>query len=665
MADLAAITQVPQYSVMKSVVGCQLLVVRKLMLFCFFLFTLSTHLLAQNYSSVKNASKKTLAAWKDAADLIAREDYPEATDALLNLTQSEPKFIDGWLMLGELYNEQKEFDKGRSALLEVMKLDPAYASKSWFFLAQSYWNLDSFYACANACDRFLQFQTISKERQQQALQMKRNSLFASESIKHPVPFDPKNLGGGINSEQPEYLPSVTGDEQTIVFTRRLGKGPAANEDFFISRKMNGAWTPAVPLSGNVNTLYNEGAQSLTPDGNELYYAACDKPGGYGSCDIYFTQRKGKDWSDVKDVGPPVCTNAWETQPCIGADGNTLYFVSNRPGGKGGSDIWVSYKGKNGKWQLPINLGDSINTQYDEKSPFIHPDGVTLYFSSKGHPGFGGDDIFISRRKSDGTWSTPKNIGYPINSRNDENSLVVSLNGQHAYFASDRLSDNRNYDLYYFDLYKEAQPLSTTFLKGIVTNADDATAVAANIQLIDLETGMVVGESDADPVDGSYLVSIPNGKDYALNAAATGFLFYSQNFSLKDHPAEKPFLINVEMKPIAVNVPVVLHNIFFETDSYVLKDESKVELNKLLEFLNQNPSLKILISGHTDNQGSDEHNQKLSDDRAKSVKDYLVSNGIAATRLSSKGFGETKPIATNDTPEGRAQNRRTEFTVIAN
>jgi len=636
-----------------------------LILFSFFTFYFLQKASAQNYTTVKDASKKSLASWKQANDLFMHDDYEEATPVLQKLTLDDPKFIDGWLLLGELYSAQNLYDKERVALLQAMKLNPDYSSRSWILLAESYWNLDSFIACSNACDKFLSFQTISKPGQHEAQRMKINSGFCLEAIKHPVPFDPKNLGPKVNSDDPEYLPSVTGDEQTIVFTRRVGKGLTENEDFYFSKKVNGEWTQAAPLGGNINTTYSEGAQSLTPDGNQLYYAACDKPGGYGSCDIYFTQRKGNTWSDVRDVGPPVCTNFWETQPCISADGNSLYFVSNRPGGFGGSDIWVSHKDKTGKWQQPVNLGDSINTPEDEKSPFIHPDGVTLYFSSKGHPGFGGDDIFISRKKPDGTWGSPKNIGYPINTKADENSLIVSLNGQHAYFASDRLNGNKDFDLYYFDLYKEAQPLSTTFLKGIVTDAETSSPVSAVVDLIDLETGNVVGESLADPVDGSYLVSIPNGKDYALNAFAKGYLFYSENFSLKNHPAEKPFLLNVQMQPIATGASVILHNIFFETDSYMLKDESKVELNKLIDLLNQNPSLKIQISGHTDNQGTDQHNQTLSENRAKSVYDYLVTNGIAASRLSYKGFGETKPIATNDTEEGRAQNRRTEFTVVSN
>jgi outer membrane protein OmpA-like peptidoglycan-associated protein len=255
-----------------------------------------------------------------------------------------------------------------------------------------------------------------------------------------------------------------------------------------------------------------------------------------------------------------------------------------------------------------------------------------------------------------------NLGYPINTKNDENSFIVSLSGDHAYFTSDRLSNNRNFDLYYFDLYSAARPSSTTFLKGTIMDADASTPVAASVQLIDLKTGSIVAESFADPVDGTYLVSIPNGKDYALNVSAKGYLFYSENFSLKDHPIEEPVSINVELKPIRLGSTVILKNIFFETDSYVLKDESKVELDKLIDLLTQNPSLKIQISGHTDNVGSDEHNQTLSENRAKAVYGYLIANGIAAPRLSYKGFGETKPLAANDTDTGRARNRRTEFEV---
>lgn len=618
----------------------------------------------QNYTSVKTASKKTLAAWKEANDLIARGNYSDASNVLAQLTVDEPAFIDGWLLLGELYNEEKKFDEGRRALLRVVSLDRGYASKTWLFLSESYWQLDSFEACASACTQFLSLPAISKERKQQAAQRLRNAEFSNEGIRHPVPFSPINLGSEINSAQPEYLPAITGDEQKIVFTRRLGKGQSANEDFYFSVKENEAWLPARPLSGNINTPFNEGAQTLTQDGNQLYYAACDRPGGFGSCDLYFSQRKGDDWTPARNVGSPVCTNAWESQPCIAADGNTLIFVSNRPGGKGGSDLWIARKDKNGKWMTPVNAGDSINTLFDESSPFLHPDGVTLYFTSEGHAGFGGEDIFISRKKKDGTWMRPKNIGYPINSKNDENSLVVGLSGKRAYFASDRFNAERNFDLFYFDLYEAARPLATTFLKGQVMDQESTAPVAATVQLIELVSGNIVAESTADPVDGTYLVSLPNGTDYALTATAPGYLLYSENFSLKNHPAEQPFLLNVEIKKINEGASVVLRNIFFETNSFVLKDESKVELNQLVQLLQQNPTLKILIGGHTDSEGSDPANLTLSDNRAKAVYEFLVSAGIAAARLSYKGFGETRPIAGNQTEEGRAQNRRTEFTVIS-
>ncbi|MEP7128814.1 MAG: OmpA family protein, partial [Chitinophagales bacterium] len=344
------------------------------------------------------------------------------------------------------------------------------------------------------------------------------------------------------------------------------------------------------------------------------------------------------------------------------NGKILFFTSTRTGGKGGSDIWISTKDKNGKWSIPVNAGDSINTPLDEKTPFIHSDGKTLYFSSPGHPGMGKDDIFYSRKKEDGSWSRAVNIGYPINTKNDENSLIVSLDGKHAYFASDRFKLNRDMDLYYFDLYEEARPKLVTYVRGIVTDAADETPLAADLQLIDLETGIISGEATADKQTGNYLVSIPTGKNYAMNVSAKGYLFYSENFSLKNFINEEPFQLNIHLQAIKTGSTVVLKNIFFESDSYLLKEESKAELNKLTDLLKQNSTLKIQISGHTDNQGTAAYNQLLSENRAKTVYDYLVVNGIIASRLTYKGYGETKPLQSNDTEAGKSVNRRTEFTV---
>ncbi len=590
-----------------------------------------------------------------------QENLSDAARMLEQLIESEPEFIDGWLLLGELYKEEGDFKRGKLALQKAIALDAEYSSKGYFFLAECAWDLDEYEECRAACEKFLTFRDISKQRKIEAERLISNSTFAISAVASPVPFEPKNLSNNINTNAPEYLPSLTGDEQTIVFTRRLGSGRNANEDFFQSDKIENEWAEARPLEG-VNSPYNEGAQAMTPDGSTIYFVVCDKPNGFGSCDIYYTQNPGTQWSAPINVGSPVCTNAWESQPSISADGKTLFFISTRTGGKGGSDLWISNKQENGKWTIPVNAGDSINTLGDEKCPFIHPDGTTLYFSSNSHPGMGKDDIYFSHKKDDGTWSKARNLGYPINTKNDENSFIVSLDGHHAYFSSDRFKTNRDMDLYYFELYKEAQPASVTYLKGKVTDAFSSEAISANLQLIDLESGKVSGEAISNATKGSYLISIPTGKDYALNVSAKGYLFYSENFSLKDYIDQEPFLIDVQLQPIKTGSSVVLKNIFFETDSYTLKNESKVELDKLIALLKENPSMKIEISGYTDNQGDIGYNVELSKNRANSVYDYLTEHAVSEARLSYKGYGESKPKASNDTEEGRSQNRRTEFTV---
>ncbi|MBA3647746.1 MAG: PD40 domain-containing protein [Chitinophagales bacterium] len=618
---------------------------------------------AQKYSTYKNASKRSLKAYGDASQYVIGKNYSGASKTLEELTAADPTFIDAWIMLGEVYKEQGNYVKAKESLEKAISLDPAYSWRELFFLAQCDWNLDNYDDCISNCQQFLSLRDISKERERDATRMLANAGFAKEAVKTPVPFDPKNLGSGINTEAPEYLPSLTGDEQAIIFTRRVGTGKYSNEDFFVSYRKNSEWMPAQNIGG-INTADNEGAQCISPDGNTIYFAACNRPDGAGSCDIYYSQRSNDQWSRPKNMGAPVNSVSWESQPSISADGKSLYFTSTRVGGKGGSDIWVSYKNETGSWELPVNLGDSVNSPFDEKSPFIHPDGSTLYFSSNGRPCMGGDDIFYSRKKNDGTWSAPVNLGYPINTKNDENSFIVSLNGQHAYFSSDRIQQKHSMDLYEFDLYDKAQPNPVTYVKGKVADAGSGLPIAATIQLIDLDNGKIIMAANSDPNRGNYLVSIPAGKNYALNVAAKGYLFYSENFSLKEHNADKPYLIDVALKPIEVGSSVILKNIFFETDSYVLKDQSKAELNKLIDLLKQNTSLKIQVTGHTDDQGSDDHNQRLSENRAKSVYDYLVANGISPARLSFKGFGKTKPIASNSNEEGKAQNRRTEFTVTA-
>ncbi|MCS6990383.1 MAG: OmpA family protein [Chitinophagales bacterium] len=628
-----------------------------------FAVSLPTNTYGQQYFTARTAGKSVLREWQRANDLIARKQYAEAANQLQVLMQKEPRFIDAPLLLGELLLLAEHYQQSAQALERVVALDSRYAPKAWLFLAQSYWQMDSLAQCITACDSFLQMSNTSAERRQAMERLRRNALFAQEARRHPVPFSPKPLPSTINSDLPEYLPCLTGDEQTIVFTRRLGQGLAAQEDFYFSRRMDGRWQPAAPIS-SLNSVRNEGAQTLTADGNAMYFVMCDKPGGWGSCDIYYAERAGQRWSEPVNLGPPVCTAAWETQPSVAADGRTLYFVSTRPGGKGGSDIWISVRNESGQWSEPVNAGDSINTIYDEKSPYIHPDGVTLYFASNGHPGMGGDDIFVARRRPDGSWSRPSNLGYPINTKDDENSLFVALSGQTAYFASDRFSGSNDFDLYAFELYTQARPSPVAYITGTVTDAVTEQPLAAELQLFDVRTGTLVAASKSDVSDGRYLIALRPGTDYALHAIARGYLFFSKHFSLSQWATIRPDTLPVQLKALAIGQSMPLYNIFFDHDSYALKPESEVELQRLVVFLRQNPTVRIRIDGHTDDVGSHEHNQRLSENRARAVLEYLAANGIEPTRLSYKGFGETQPVATNLTDEGRARNRRTEITIIA-
>ena len=495
----------------------------------------------------------------------------------------------------------------------------------------------------------------------------RNAAFGVVAKKSPVPFDPTNLGETVNTKNYEYFPVLTADEKTLVFTRnqRRTNGGDYQEDFYVSFSKNDQWAPAMNLGEPINTDDNEGAQTITADGSQLFFIGCNRKGGRGSCDIYRSLRKGRKWGKPENLDSPVNTSKWESQPSISADGKTLYFVSNRSGGLGKSDIWVTHLAPNNQWTNPRNLGEVINTPFSEETPFIHPDGKTLYFTSNGHVGMGEKDIFVTRMQDDGSWSVPKNLGYPINTWNDEQGLFVAASGENAYFSSDREGGFGKLDIYSFPLYAEARPTKVTYVKGRVKDKVTGKPLGAEFELIDLATSEVVVRSTSDKLTGKFLVTLPVSHEYALNVSKDGYLFYSEHFSL---PAEqditKPYSMDVELQPIKYGERVVLKNIFFETASFELLPESEIELNKLVAFMNNNATISIEIGGHTDNVGKPDDNHVLSENRAKSVKNYLVQKEIPEERIKYKGYGEEQPMDTNDTPAGRANNRRTEFKVLS-
>jgi outer membrane protein OmpA-like peptidoglycan-associated protein len=505
-----------------------------------------------------------------------------------------------------------------------------------------------------------------------------NCAFAARAILQPVPFEPKNLGPAVNSADPEYFPCITADDATLIYTRRV-KAPeieyyGMQEDFYVShRGADGAWQAARPIPTVSTAQYNEGAGTLTPDGRFIIFTKCAlEDGSYGgtmrglgSCDLFISRRVGDRWSPPENLGPPVNSRNWESQPSMSSDGRTLYFVRGVRKGSGISDmdIHVTSLQQDGTWSKPEKLGPQVNTPGQEESVQIHPDGRTLYFSSDGHPGFGGLDIYVSRMQDDGTWGKALNLGYPINTGGDENSLLVSADGEVAYFASDRPGGMGDLDLYGFELYPEARPVAVSFIKGKVTDKSNGQPVEADVELFDLASGKLATAAYSDPKTGEFLVCLPRGRSYALNAGAEGYLFFSKNYDVSVDASAEATDLDVPLSPLTSGSVIALRNIFFNTASFELLPTSNAELDKLATLLKNNPTLRIELGGHTDNVGADAANMVLSDQRANAVRDYVVAKGIDSGRITAKGYGETKPVAANESEEGRALNRRTEVTVL--
>ena len=624
-----------------------------------------TSLLAQDKYYSNN--KKAISQFEKAMNVLYSGKFNQGILELENVLKIDPSFIEVPLTLGDFYYDSKDVNRARENYEKATQINESYYPVVWLRLGDIYMNDDDYERAEKCYKKFLQYEKQNKQNIQTVQHNLETIAFRRKAIANPVPFNPQNMGNTINSKYQEYLPSLTADEQTLVFTRKVwarDAQPVGNEeDLYMSSKVNGQWTPATRMPSPLNSDGNEGAECISQDGRVMFFTACERKGGAGSCDLYLCTRSGDKWSAPRNLGNPVNTGGWETQPSFSIDGRTLYFASNRPGGKGGNDIWKTILMDNGRWSKPINLGDSINTPGDERCPFIHYDDQTLYFASNGHVGMGDMDIFYSRKINDSTWSKPVNIGYPINTKGEDASLIVSPSGKTAIFTSDRDGGFGSLDLYQFELYKDAQPLAVTYMKGVVFDQKTNAKLSATVKIIDVASGKEIASTSSDPVNGSFIISLPVNKTYALNVSKNKYLFYSDNIELKNGTPDKPFLVNIPLKPIEVGESIVLKNIFFETGSAELKNESVAELTKLIQFMVKNPDIRIEISGHTDDVGSDAMNQKLSENRANAVAEYLIENGIDKQRIRSVGYGKTRPIDTNNTEQGRANNRRTMFEII--
>lgn len=627
-----------------------------------FLFLCCCSSLAYSQKNIKSENKQAQKKYETANQSLSYDLYDKAISELQEAVKYDNQFAAAYQRLGDINRLLKKYDLAKQSYKKVLEIDPEFDQRTFWGLAQSEFYTGNYTAALELFIRYSNWPNLSEDNKKQAAKFIRDCQFSVNAIQNPVPFKPVNLGSAINTSQEEYLPAITADEETIIFTRRTNN----NEDFYTSSKLNNKWKKSVSLSDNINTsTFNEGAQCISPDGMYLFFTGCNRPDGNGRCDIYVCKREGKDWSKPFNLGPPVNTSAWETQPSLTANGRTLYFVSSRAGGMGGEDIWKTELLDGGKWSEPVNLGPNINTPYNEHSPFIHHDNTTLYFASDGWPGLGNKDLFLSKKDDSGNWSKPLNLGYPINTSGEESGLTVSSNGLTAFFASDMKGGFGGMDIYSFDLPKPLRPEIVTYVKGNVFDAKTKEPLDANILITALKTNTIAFEDISDYETGDFLATMPAaGKSFGLSVDKKGYLFYSENFSLeKSVVPDKPYKLSIPLHKIEVGGMVMLKNIFFDTNKFELLPESKAELLQLINFLNENPTVSIEIAGYTDNVGEDKSNLLLSENRANTVYKYLIANKIAASRLTFKGFGENNPVASNATEEGRQQNRRTEFKII--
>jgi outer membrane protein OmpA-like peptidoglycan-associated protein/tetratricopeptide (TPR) repeat protein len=614
-------------------------------------------------------SKKAIEYYTEADNYRVRGQYSQAIRLLMEAIDKDRNFTEAYYRLGIVYMTLKEFPQAITNLEKGLSLTKDIRKQKvfWYDLGESYFTEGNYDKAEEILKKFLGAEVQNKVKIDRARLLLSNVDFARENKKNASAYKLRRLSDTVNAYVMQYFPVLTADQQSLIFTRRLGGGPSDDEDLVISAKnKRGRWEEPKSLSKNINSELNEGTCTISADGRKLIFTSCVGRQGYGSCDLFQSVRIGDEWTQPKNLGPMVNSAEWESQPSLSADGRTLYFVSDRRGGEGRRDIWVSTLNENGQWTRAKNVGKPVNTPYDEISPFIHVNNRVLYFASNGQIGFGGYDIFFSERDSLSAWREPKNIGSPINNHEDQFSLFITADGKKGYYSHEEAKEGgySASQIYEIEIPEENRiRYASNYVKGVVRDKQTRAPLDASIELINLESNRTESLVSSDSVSGAYLIVLTQGAEYALYVNRPGYLFQSLNFNYSTVKNFEPIVLDIDLEKATAGTRAVLQNIFFEVDKYDLQPKSVTELEKIQRFLKENPAVRVEISGHTDNSGTAAHNASLSQKRAQSVYDYLVSHGVEASRLFAKGYGADQPIADNSTEDGRQKNRRIEFKVI--
>jgi outer membrane protein OmpA-like peptidoglycan-associated protein/Tol biopolymer transport system component len=654
---------------------------------CALLLSLSFHAKAQSIQELVLQGDK----------LYGKKEYKKALELYLKAIEVNPDdaAINLKIGLSYLYSETKS--KAARYISKAYRLNPTINDEIDYHLGVAFQNTNEF---MKAIEHFEQFKR--KKSGLAAIADKKISecKIADSLSQYELNVIIENMGPGVNTPFHDYSPIISSDGSTLIFTSNRSDDEKAIqakqnfEDIFITRKTGKEWEPPKKISPNLNQKYNDAAASLSPDGKTLllYYEE-------GAGDIYFSKFEEGDWTKPSPLNKNVNTSSyWETSASISGDGKKLYFASNRPGGIGELDLYVSDLNAQGEWGKATNLGPLINTPENEDAPSIHPDGVTLYFSSDGHPNLGNSDIFISEFKG-GKWQKPENLGWPINTWEFDGFFTISADKKKGYYSTMKeggVGETDIYSITFLDPKYKPKPKAVvvaaadkpkveklkttnyvdpliqasrdkkvvTILRGKVIDENTASPLGATISLVDNETKKLLFRMTTDPANGDFELVIPHGGNYGVATEKAGYLFNSINFNLPKFADFQEIDTHIIMVRAEVGSKVILKNIFYDVGKSDLKKESLAEVEKIQELLLGNPSLKVQINGHTDNTGNATSNKALSLKRAAAVVDFLVSNGVATTRLSAKGYGSERPIVSNDDETGgRELNRRTEIEII--
>lgn len=620
----------------------------------------------------QTTSKKAHKLYNEARTAQQKREFRKAIMLLKKAIQIDGNYTDAYADLGNIYMLLREFDVALKFHQKIIDLQPN-SKKSmlpYFYAANHKLIEGNYHKALDYSEKFLRFKPEIRSYKRQiniAKTIIERSEFALKGIQNPVDFNPTLLDSALSIFKQQYFPVLTADQKTLIFTARSEGG---DENIYQTQlKKDGTWEAPTPIE-ELNTESNEGTCSISADGKTIIFTVCKGADGrnvYGACDLFISKKSAGKWSNPKNMGRGVNTSYWESQPALSADGRMLLFVSDRPGGIGKKDIWVSHRDKNGIWERAINMGKIINTTGDEVSPFLHVNGKTLFFASNERLGYGGFDLFKSKlAENEWQWQEPVNLGYPINTHQDQVALFITSDGEKAYYSNEITEDGEIMSSYInvFSLPKEIKiEKVSNFVQGIIYDEVTKKPINAQIDLVDLATDEIVSSVFSDEKYGDYLIVLTDGAQYGLYVNKENYLFESVFFDYQNDDKKQNLVLNVFLKPIKKGTKITLHNIFFESGSFELLEKSKTELNKLAQFLTKNKNIKIEVSGHTDNVGNAAFNQKLSLNRAESVNEYLRNAGISTSRIIAKGYGEIQNIASNNTKKDRASNRRIEFKII--